>query len=249
MDLYGIPRRPDMIDNGRVRPAVPTPPSLARLAARVVLALAVLDAALFGIAGRADWLAAWLLSALCLVTFTLVGAWMLRRDPDLLNERSRRGPNVAPWDRAIMAAYRVLLAALFVTAALDAGRFQWSHVPAGVQALGFVLIVATGAVIMWCVAVNHFLSSDARIQNDRGHTVVRDGPYRYVRHPMYAALIAGMIGLALFLGSWFALLPAALIAVLFVLRTSLEDRMLADGLPGYREYSARVPKRLIPGVW
>jgi protein-S-isoprenylcysteine O-methyltransferase Ste14 len=239
---------PDLNDNGRV-PAVPTPPSPVRLTARVVLAFAVLDAMLFGVAGRTDWLAVWLLTALCLVTFTLVGAWMLRRDPDLLNERSRRGPNVPPWDRAIMAAYRVLLAALFVTAALDAGRFRWSDVPVAVQALGLVAIVATGAVITWCVSVNHFLSSDARIQSDRGHTVVRDGPYRSVRHPMYGALIAGMIGLALFLGSWLALLPAALIAVLFVVRTSLEDRMLADGLFGYREYAAQVPRRLVPGVW
>ena len=56
-------------------------------------------------------------------------------------------------------------------------------------------------------------------------------------------------GAALTLGSWIALVPAALNAVLLVLRTSLEDRMLTTELPGYREYAMHVPDRLVPGLW
>jgi protein-S-isoprenylcysteine O-methyltransferase Ste14 len=58
-----------------------------------------------------------------------------------------------------------------------------------------------------------------------------------------------MISLALLLGSWLALVPAALIAVTIVIRTSLEDRMLANGLDGYRDYTTEVPARLLPGIW
>jgi len=43
--------------------------------------------------------------------------------------------------------------------------------------------------------------------------------------------------------------PAALIALLFVVRTSLEDRMLTAHLAGYREYASEVTERLFPGVW
>ena len=51
------------------------------------------------------------------------------------------------------------------------------------------------------------------------------------------------------LGSWLALVPAALLALLLVLRTSLEDRMLTTELPGYRKYATHVPDRLVPGLW
>ena len=88
-----------------------------------------------------------------------------------------------------------------------------------------------------------------RIQSERGHAVVQHGPYRFVRHPLYASRIVLIIGAALTLGSWIALVPAALIAVLLILRTSLEDRMLTTELPGYREYARHVPERLVPGLW
>jgi protein-S-isoprenylcysteine O-methyltransferase Ste14 len=51
------------------------------------------------------------------------------------------------------------------------------------------------------------------------------------------------------LGSWIALIPAALNALLLILRTSLEDRMLTTELPGYRTYATDVPERLVPGLW
>jgi Putative protein-S-isoprenylcysteine methyltransferase len=66
---------------------------------------------------------------------------------------------------------------------------------------------------------------------------------------VYASRIVLIIGVALTLGSWIALVPAVLIALLLVLRTSLEDRMLTTELPGYREYAKHVPERLVPGLW
>ncbi len=66
---------------------------------------------------------------------------------------------------------------------------------------------------------------------------------------MYVAVMVLMPGVALILGSWWALAPAAGIAVLFVVRTSLEDRMLREELAGYVEYAAGVRYRLVPGLW
>ena len=66
---------------------------------------------------------------------------------------------------------------------------------------------------------------------------------------MYASRIVLTIGVTLTLGSWIALAPAALVALLLVLRTSLEDRMLLTELAGYREYAKHVPERLVPGLW
>lgn len=206
-------------------------------------------AILFGAAGRIDWPAAWLFTALFLCFHTISGAWMFRNAPDLVEERGTKAANVPRWDILILRSCTILLPALFVTAGLDAGRLRWSHVPATLQVAAGAGVIAAGTVISWCIMVNRFLSSRARIQADRGQQVVQHGPYRYVRHPMYAAIIVLVTCIATALGSWLALIPAVLIGALFVIRTSLEDRMLRAELSGYREYAQRVPHRLLPGVW
>jgi protein-S-isoprenylcysteine O-methyltransferase Ste14 len=66
---------------------------------------------------------------------------------------------------------------------------------------------------------------------------------------MYAAMIPFFICVALILGSWLALIPAAIIVILLVIRTALEDRMLHEELLRYKEYAQRVRYRLLPGVW
>jgi protein-S-isoprenylcysteine O-methyltransferase Ste14 len=66
---------------------------------------------------------------------------------------------------------------------------------------------------------------------------------------MYAMLVPFMLGIALVLGSWWALIPGGLIGMLYVIRTALEDRMLQNELPGYREYAQKVRYRLFPGIW
>jgi protein-S-isoprenylcysteine O-methyltransferase Ste14 len=97
--------------------------------------------------------------------------------------------------------------------------------------------------------VNTYASAVVRVQQDRGHRVVSQGPYRYVRHPMYVGVI--LMGLAIppALGSWWALAPGLAIAVTFVLRTAQEDAVLQRELPGYAEYAQQVRYRLLPGVW
>lgn len=211
--------------------------------------LATLGVVLFGIAGRVDWLGAWLVILLFTGHLVLSGWLLFRYDRELLKERLTTASNVPHWDRLIAQANRILLVIFLATAALDAGRFRWSAMPIVVQVIATAAVVAAIGVVYWCAAANQFLSARSRIQTDRGHTVVQHGPYRFVRHPMYASRIVLIIGVALMLGSWMALVPAAMHAVLLILRTSLEDRMLTKELPGYREYAQHVPKRLVPGVW
>jgi protein-S-isoprenylcysteine O-methyltransferase Ste14 len=216
---------------------------------RAVADVATLGVLLFGMAGRVDWPAAWLVFLLFTGHVVLSGWLLLRHDPELLKERLTTASNVPQWDRLIARANKILLAIFVATAALDAGRFGWSAMPMIVRAIGTAAVVAAIAVIWWCAAANHFLAASSRIQSERGHTVVQHGPYRFVRHPLYASRIVLIIETALTLGSWIALVPAVLNALLLVLRTSLEDRMLTTELPGYREYAKHVPGRLVPGLW
>lgn len=213
------------------------------------MVLVSIAALLFGLAGRFDWTAAWCFLGVLAATCILGVPWLAKHDPDLMHERMSKPTDAVPkWDRLLIAIYRWLVLAMLVAAALDAGRYRWSRAPLLVQIAGGIAVAASFGLIYRCLAVNHLLASYARLQPDRGQSVVQSGPYRVVRHPMYTAIIAFVFGTVLLLGSSLALVFAGLIAVLFVIRTQLEDRMLTSGLDGYRAYANRVRNRLVPGV-
>jgi protein-S-isoprenylcysteine O-methyltransferase Ste14 len=134
-------------------------------------------------------------------------------------------------------------------AALDDGRFHWSDSPWRVCAVGYALLLVGVGITTWAEAVNRFFEPTVRIQTERGHKVIDAGPYAVVRHPSYVGGFFTAAGMALSLGSLWALVPAGLASALLVLRTQWEDQTLQAELPGYKEYTQRVRYRLIPGVW
>ena len=215
----------------------------------VLAVILIMDLLLFLPAGRLDWPAAWILSLLYGVLLLAYAVWGTLKAPDLLEERSQVADNVKAWDKVIMAIYTVLLLATLVLAGLDVGRVRWSQMAVGWQVVGLVGVILSGGLVFWTILTNAYLGRMVRIQEDRGHHVVTGGPYHYVRHPMYVGIILLFPCMALFLGSWWALVPASLIGMLMVLRTALEDRTLQAELPGYAEYAQRVLYRLLPGVW
>jgi len=221
---------------------------LKRIVALFVLIL-VMDLLLFVPAGTLDWPAAWVFSALYTAFLLVYAVWGTLRAPELMKERSQVAENVKIWDKVIIAIYTVLLLATLVVAGLDVGRFQWSRMAVAWQIIALGGMFLAGAIIFWTILTNAYLGRMVRIQEDRGHQVVTGGPYRYVRHPMYVGIILLLPCVALFLGSWWAFIPGSLIAILFVIRTALEDRTLQAELPGYAEYAQRVRYRLLPGVW
>ncbi len=216
---------------------------------QIFVSILLMGLTLFLSAGRLDWPAAWIfLGTYTLVILTL-GVWVTRKHPDVVNERGKIAHDAKSWDKVLMTIYSVMILVLFAVAGLDAGRFGWSAMPLALQLIGYIALIFAMAVTYWAMAVNPFLSTIVRIQDDRGHYVVTSGPYRYVRHPMYAMILLMYPGIALELGSWWALIPAAVIAIVFVIRTALEDRTLQTELPGYAEFAQHTRYRLVPRVW
>ncbi|MFC1936628.1 methyltransferase family protein [Chloroflexota bacterium] len=214
-----------------------------------VLGLAVFAAVWFWIAGRVTWWQGWAFLLVFIIYISIL-VWRLTKvNPDLVGERNRPADAAEAWDRVVMGIYSVVLVVLLVVCALDGGRYLWSSIPLGIQIIGWLLLVATGAIVWHVMMTNAYLSSWARIQEDRGQVVVQEGMYRWIRHPMYLGIIAAFLGMPLAFNSWWALIPGALIVGLFVYRTYREDRMLIDGLPGYAEYTEKVKYRLLPGIW
>jgi protein-S-isoprenylcysteine O-methyltransferase Ste14 len=197
-----------------------------------------------------DWPAGWGCLIVLFLGSAISNLVVWRKCPELLRQRGRFAEGTKTWDKICLSLFGLLYLATLVVGALDSGYYGWSAVSAWLWPVGAVLYVASQAVLTWCMVVNRFFEKTARIQTDRGHTVVTSGPYRFVRHPGYAATILGYnVGTALMLLSWWALVPAALASVCLIVRTALEDHMLLNELPGYAAYAWRVRFRLVPGLW
>ena len=178
----------------------------------------------------------------------IAAVYVWRKNPDLFIARSRMQKGTKGWDRVLFYVLQVVLLAEFPVAALD-DRYHWSSAPTWVVVVGYILFTNGMVGCFWVLSVNRFAEMSVRIQTERGHKVIDTGPYAIVRHPMYVACFLLFPGIALALGSFWALIPAALVSVILVVRTVLEDRTLQRELDGYKDYSQRVRYRLIPGVW
>ena len=99
------------------------------------------------------------------------------------------------------------------------------------------------------MVVNPHFEQTVRIQKDRGHKVISSGPYKIVRHPGYFGGIVFAVSIPLIIGSIFALIPAGIYVILFMIRASLEDKTLHKELDGYRKYAKSVKYKLFPGIW
>jgi protein-S-isoprenylcysteine O-methyltransferase Ste14 len=208
----------------------------------------VIGLALFLSSWRLDWWNGWAYVGLYVGSIAAGGVWMIRNRPEVINERGRRDEKTKIFDRVIAPFYTLVGLAQFVVAGLDE-RFGWSDVPLVLEILGGIGLVVSMAAVYWVMANNPFLAQTVRIRTDRGHQVATTGPYRIVRHPMYAGSLYFCWTTAFLLGSWWTFPVTALSMIILVVRTALEDRTLRRELPGYDEYAARVRYRLIPGVW
>lgn len=169
----------------------------------------------------------------------------MRVHPDLVRERMK-----PPSDREPLTRRMSVLPGLghLLVAGLDL-RYGWSTVGLVPHLVGFAALVTGMVFVGWTFAVNRFASSAVRIQDERGHTVIRTGPYAWVRHPMYLGVLLVALGSGPALGSWWALLVAVPFVPIFVRRTRIEDRMLHAELPGYAEYAKATRWRILPGVF
>ena len=215
---------------------------------RALLAPIVMIGLLFLVAGRWEYWQAWVYSILNMIILTLMGT-LFTRNAALVEERLNPKQGMKGWDKLYFGVTTPMYIIALVVAGLDA-RFGWTrNMPLFVYWSSVLVYVLGQAIFVWARYTNNYFSSVVRIQTDRGQTVCKDGPYRYVRHPGYVGGFLFTITIGLMLGSWWASIPQVIAALMLVWRTAREDKTLQAELPGYKEFTRETKYRLLPGVW
>ncbi len=216
---------------------------------QVAAALLVQAAALFIAAGRLRWGGAWAYIGLYLGSVAVTAVTILPKDPELIAERGQLAENTKGWDRLLTALFGLSSLATLIVAGLEVRFGRSRGIASSIRAVSAVFIALGHGLLSWSMASNRFFSTMVRLQKERGHVVATGGPYRYLRHPGYAGMIASSLATPLLLGSRWGLIPGGITGAIFVVRTVLEDRTLQKELDGYQGYAGRVRYRLLPGIW
>lgn len=204
---------------------------------------------LFISAGHIDYWQGWIYVIIGLAMFT-VSYTVLRVDTELLNERSKPGGGTKKWDKLLLGLSFLIMIIMFITAGLDSGRYHWSSdLPWSLYVLGIILTIVGQLLFLIAQKQNKFFSSTVRIQTERGHIVCETGLYKVVRHPAYLGNIIQTLGFPLLFDSLWSIIPVSILILLFLIRTSLEDKTLINELNGYREYTHKTRYRIIPYLW
>jgi protein-S-isoprenylcysteine O-methyltransferase Ste14 len=201
---------------------------------------------LFISSGIITWIWAWVY-LLIFPVYTLINAFIL--PADLLAERGKRKTDLKKWDKNLTSLGMIPALITFIIAGLDerlgwtADKNLWFHLT------GIVFYLLGNLVVTWSMYSNRYFSTMVRIQDDREHSVASGGAYKFVRHPGYVGILLNTLFTPVILGSLWALIPAFIVAGLFIVRTIFEDRTLHKELKGYPEFAHKVKYKLIPGIW
>jgi protein-S-isoprenylcysteine O-methyltransferase Ste14 len=196
-------------------------------------------------AGTLAYWQAWVWMAVLFMPMAGVLAYLVRKDPALLERRMRtREPER---EQSLLIKLSLLWFALtFLLPGFDR-RFGWSQVPVWVVFSADALVLLGYCIFIWVVRENTYASRVVEVE--QGQKVISSGPYSIVRHPMYVGVLLMYICTPLALGSYWALIPDLLIIPFIIARIRNEEMVLQRDLTGYSQYMQSTRFRLLPGVW
>lgn len=184
---------------------------------------------------------------LYIVTAVICAVIMYRLNSQTLRERKKVNTDSPLWDKILLTVY--WLSAYFFIYYAAGTQFKAGQQLDLIYWLGIMFYVAATVLTMSAMTANTFLESTARIQTDRDQKVCTKGPYAVIRHSAYSAILIWCLSVSFVFPSMSVFTISAIVAVVIVTRTYLEDEMLKKGLDGYLEYTQKTKYRLIPFLW
>ena len=207
-----------------------------------VIGVAIL---LFLPAGSLGWKHGWLFMAVLFIPMLLAGIVMYFKAPDLLRSRLKAKETQKQQKDVINYSGLMFLAA-FILAGLNY-RFGWTALPQWVVTAGCIIFLLSYLMFGEVLRENAYLSRTIEVQENQ--KVIDTGLYGIVRHPMYSATLFLFLSMGIILGSLISFAILLLYIPIIAKRMKNEERVLEEGLEGYKEYKSKVKYKVIPFVW
>ena len=212
---------------------------------KIIAGFVAIGVLLFLPAGTLCYWNAWLLVAVLFVPMLLLGIVMLFKSPKLLEKRldAKEKINEQKW---VVALSGIMFVAAFVVAGLNF-RYSWNSLPDYLIWIGVSVFLLSYLIYAEVMRENAFLSRTIEIQENQ--KVIDTGLYGVVRHPMYSATLLMFLSIPLILGSFVSFVIMLAYIPIIAIRMRSEEKILEEGLKGYREYKQKVRYKVIPFVW
>jgi protein-S-isoprenylcysteine O-methyltransferase Ste14 len=210
--------------------------------------MVVLALALFIPAGSLSFWQAWLYLAVWAVCVIPITLYLIKNDRTLLEGRVQAGPvaETQKSQKIIQSFASLFFVGLFIVPGLDY-RFGWSHVSPIVSLIADGVVVLGFCIVFLTFRANSFTRATIAVSGEQH--VITSGPYRLVRHPMYAGALLLLVVTPVALGSWVALPCSIPLIRVIAVRLQAEEQFLQQNLTGYTEYCQKVPYHLVPYAW
>jgi protein-S-isoprenylcysteine O-methyltransferase Ste14 len=212
---------------------------------KFLLGVIVIGLLLFLPAGSLQYWQAWLLMGILFVPMFCAGLVMMAKNPELLRKRlnAKEGEKE---QQTVVKLSGLLFVAAFVVAGLN-WRFGWYVLPDWAVWVSAGLFLICYLLYAEVLRENTYLSRTIEVQENQ--KVIDTGLYGVVRHPMYMATTVLFLTMPLVLASPLSFLIMLLYVPLIAKRMNNEERILEEGLEGYREYKQKVKYKVIPFIW
>lgn len=200
---------------------------------------------LFIPAGTVHYWNAWVLIGVLFGPMLIAGICMSIYSPDLLKKRLD-GKEEESEQKVVVALSGMMFIAAFIAAGLDF-RFGLTDMPEAIVWVAAGILLISYLMYAEVMRENAYLSRTIGVQD--GQKVIDSGLYGIVRHPMYSATIFLFLSMPLILGSLISFIIMLAYIPIINVRMKNEEQVLAEGLPGYKEYMQKVKYRIIPYIW
>ena len=212
---------------------------------KFLLGVVIIGALLFLSAGSLRYWQGWLLMGILFIPMFCAGLVMVAKNPELLRKRlnAREGEKE---QKTVVRFSGLLFFAAFVIAGLN-WRFGWCVLPDWAVWVSAGLFLVCYLLYAEVLRENTYLSRTIEVQENQ--KVIDTGLYGVVRHPMYMATTVLFLVMPLVLASPFSFLIMLLYIPLIAKRIKNEEKVLEEGLAGYKEYKQKVKYKVIPFIW
>ena len=212
---------------------------------KFLLGVVIVGLLLFLPAGSLSYWQGWLLMGILFVPMFCAGLVMLVRNPELLRKRLNAKEEEKD-QQTVVKLSGLLFIAAFVVAGLN-WRFGWCVLPAWAVWAAAGLFLVCYLLYAEVLRENTYLSRTIEVQENQ--KVIDTGLYAVVRHPMYMATTVLFLAMPLVLASPISFAILLLYLPLIAKRIKNEEKVLEEGLPGYKEYKTRVKYKVLPLIW